>query len=128
MESKRGIAPLGGAHFRYLTRMGWGDAMYHLFLCDEFKADRALKIGLVQEVVPAGMQIERAMEVAQLIAKNAPIGIQVTKEAGLTFIAGGEKAAIGVIPEIRQRVFNTEDMKEGIQSFVERRQAVFKGR
>lgn len=128
MESKRGIAPLGGAHFRYLTRMGWGDAMYHLFLCDEFKADRALKIGLVQEVVPTGTQIERAMDIAQTIAKNAPIGIQVTKQAALQFIEAGEKAAIDIIPSIRDRVMNTEDMKEGIQSFVERRQAVFKGR
>ena len=93
MESKRGIAPLGGAHFRYLTRMGWGDAMYHLFLCDEFKADRAHKIGLVQEVVPAGTQIERAMEIAQTIAKNAPIGIQITKQAALQFTEVGEKAA-----------------------------------
>ena len=38
MEAKRGIAPLGGAHFRFLTRAGWGNAMYHLFLCDEFNA------------------------------------------------------------------------------------------
>jgi len=83
MESKRGIAPLGGAHFRYLTRAGWGDAMYHLFLCDEFNAARAYKIGLVQEVVAAGKQIERAMEIAQLIARNAPIGIQVTKEGAV---------------------------------------------
>jgi enoyl-CoA hydratase/carnithine racemase len=128
MEAKRGIAPLGGAHFRYITRMGWGDAMYHLLLCDEFKADRALKIGLVQEVVPAGKQIDRAMEIAQLIAKNAPIGIQITKEAGLKFIESGEKAAVDIIPKIRDRVFNSDDMKEGIQSFVERRQAVFKGR
>lgn len=128
MEAKRGIAPLGGAHFRYITRMGWGDAMYHLLLCDEFKADRALKIGLVQEVVPAGKQIDRAMEIAQLIAKNAPIGIQITKEAGLKFIETGEKAAVDIIPKIRDRVFNSDDMKEGIQSFVERRQAVFKGR
>jgi enoyl-CoA hydratase len=128
MESKRGIAPLGGAHFRYLTRSGWGDAMYHLFLCDEFNAQRAYKIGLVQEVVPAGAQIERAMEIAQLIAKNAPLGIQVTKEAALKFIEAGEKAAIDVIPHIRNRVMNSEDMKEGIQSFVERRAAVFKGR
>jgi len=128
MESKRGIAPLGGAHFRYLTRAGWGDAMYHLFLCDEFSAERAYKIGLVQEVVPAGRQVERAMEIAQLIAKNAPIGIQITKQAARTFIEAGEKMAIGIIPNIRDRVMNSEDMKEGIQSFIERRAAVFKGR
>jgi enoyl-CoA hydratase len=128
MESKRGIAPLGGAHFRYLTRAGWGDAMYHLFLCDEFDAERACKIGFVQEVVARGRQIERAMEVAELIAKNAPIGIQVTKEAALKFIEAGEKAAIDYIPKIRDRVFNSEDMKEGIQSFVERRAAVFRGK
>jgi enoyl-CoA hydratase/carnithine racemase len=128
MESKRGIAPLGGAHFRYLTRAGWGDAMYHLFLCDEFSAARAYKIGFVQEVVAPGQQIERAMELANLIASNAPIGIQVTKEAALKYIEGGEKAAIDYIPKIKDRVFSSEDMKEGIQSFVERRSAVFQGK
>src|SRR5215467_10465048 len=90
MESKRGIAPLGGAHFRFLTRAGWGNAMYHLFLCDEFNAERAHKIGFVQEVVAPGRQIERAMEVAQLIAKNAPLGIQITKQAALKFVEAGE--------------------------------------
>ena len=83
MEAKRGIAPLGGAHFRFLSRTGWGNAMYHLFLCDEFTAARAREIGLVQEVVPAGQQVERAMALAAMIAQNAPLGIQVTKEAAL---------------------------------------------
>ncbi len=128
MESKRGIAPLGGGHFRYLTRAGWGDAMYHLFLCDEFDAQRAHKIGFVQEVVAPGQQVARAMEIAQLIAGNAPIGIQVTKEAALKYIESGEKAAIDYIPRIRDRVLNSEDAKEGIQSFIERRAAVFRGR
>jgi len=102
--------------------------MYHLFLCDEFNAERAYKIGLVQEVVPLGRQVDRAMEVAQLIAKNAPLGIQITKQAALKFIESGEKSAIEFIPKIRERVMNSEDMKEGIQSFIERRAAVFKGR
>jgi enoyl-CoA hydratase/carnithine racemase len=128
MESKRGIAPFGGAHFRYITRAGWGDAMYHLFLCDEFTAERAYKIGLVQEVVAPGMQIERAMEIAQIISSNAPIGIQVTKEAALKYLEAGEKAAIDCLPEIKARVFKSEDMMEGIKSFMERRSAVFKGR
>jgi enoyl-CoA hydratase/carnithine racemase len=128
LESKRGIAPLGGAHFRYVSRAGWGNAMYHLLLCDEFTAAEAYRIGMVQEVVPAGQQVSRAMEIAGIIAKNAPLGIQVTKEAGLKFIEAGEQAAIAVIPEIRERVLNSEDAKEGIQSFVERRSAVFQGR
>jgi len=46
LECKRGIAPFGGAHFRYLTRTGWGNAMYHLFLCDKFDAATALQMGL----------------------------------------------------------------------------------
>jgi enoyl-CoA hydratase/carnithine racemase len=128
MESKRGIAPLAGAHFRFITRAGWGDAMYHLMLCDEFSAAEAHRIGLVQEVVPAGRQIERAMELARIIAGNAPLGIQVTKEAGRKFIEGGERAAIDFIPTIRERVLNTADAAEGIRSFVERRPAVFTGR
>ena len=102
--------------------------MYHLFLCDEFNAERAYKIGLVQEVVPLGRQVDRAMELAQLIVKNAPLGIQITKQAALKFIEAGEKSAIEIIPKIRERVMNSEDMKEGIQSFIERRAAVFKGR
>ena len=128
MEARRGIAPLGGAHFRFLSRAGWGDAMYHLFLCDEFSAQRAHAIGLVQEVVPPGEQIDRAMTLAALIARNAPLGIQITKEAAAKYIEGGEAAAIAYIPKIRGRVLGSADAKEGIQSFIERRAAVFQGR
>jgi enoyl-CoA hydratase/carnithine racemase len=128
MEARRGIAPLGGAHFRYVSRAGWGDAMYHLMLCDEFGATEAHRIGLVQEVVPAGQQIERAMEVAAIIARNAPLGVQVTKEAGRKFIEAGEQAAIAAVTQIRERVMQSADAAEGIRSFVERRAAVFQGR
>jgi enoyl-CoA hydratase/carnithine racemase len=128
MESRRGIAPLGGAHFRFLTRAGWGNAMYHLFLCDEFNAAEAYRIGLVQEVTPVGEQVDRAMAIAEAITKNAPLGIQVTKAAGRKFIEAGERAAIDIIPHIRGQVLDSEDAKEGIQSFVERRAAVFQGR
>jgi len=79
-------------------------------------------------VVPAGRQIERAMEVAQIISRNAPLGIQVTKEAGRKFIEAGEQAAIAALPMIRNRVMNTADAAEGIKSFIERRAAVFQGR
>lgn len=128
MEAKRGIAPLGGAHFRYLSRAGWGNAMYHLFLCDEFGAAEAHRIGLVQEVVPAGTQTDRAMAIAAIIAANAPLGILATKESGRKFIEQGEQAAIAAVPAIRDRVMTSADAAEGIMSFMQRRQAVFQGR
>ncbi len=128
MEAKRGIAPLGGAHFRYITRAGWGNAMYHLFLCDEFGAAEAHRIGLVQEVVPAGTQVARAMALAEQIAACAPLGIRATKLAGRTYIEQGEQAAIAAIPGIRDRVMASADAAEGITSFMQRRPAVFQGR
>ncbi|KCV65959.1 crotonase/enoyl-CoA hydratase family protein [Bordetella bronchiseptica] len=128
LESRRGIAPLGGAHFRYLTRTGWGNAMYHLFLCEEFGAQRALELGFVQEVVPYGQHIERALDLARRICRNAPLGIRATKQAALKYLEGGEQAAIDCIPDIRAKVFASEDFKEGIQSFIERRDARFQGR
>jgi len=128
LESRRGIAPLGGAHFRYLSRTGWGNAMYQLFLCEEFDAQRALELGLVQEVVPYGQHITRAMDLARRICRNAPLGLRATKQAALRYIEAGEQAAIACIPDIRAKVFGSEDFKEGLQSFVERREAKFQGR
>ena len=128
MESRRGIAPLGGAHFRFLSRTGWGNAMYHLMLCDEFDAQRALQIGLVQEVVPAGKQIDRALEIARAICKNAPLGIRAMKAAALTYIQAAERSAVAAVAGVRSRVMESEDAKEGIRSFVERREAHFQGK
>jgi enoyl-CoA hydratase len=128
MEAKRGIAPLAGAHFRYISRAGWGDAMYHLLTCDEFSAAEAHRIGLVQEVVPAGRQIERAMQLAAVINANAPLGVQVTKEAGRRYVEAGERVAIDAIAAIRERVMQSADAAEGMLSFVERRAAAFQGR
>ena len=128
LESRRGIAPLGGAHFRYLSRTGWGNAMYQLFTCEEFSAERALQLGFVQEVHPFGRHKERARELAAIICECAPLGLRATKKAARAFIESGEQAAIACIPDIKAQVFASEDFKEGIQSFVERRKAKFSGR
>jgi len=128
LEARRGIAPLGGAHFRYLQRMGWGNAMHLLFLCEQFSAQRALELGLVQEVLPYGAHRERALDIARRICGCAPIGLRATKAAAMTYVQHGEAAAIAAIPEIRNQVFASQDFKEGIQSFMERRGARFQGR
>jgi len=95
--------------------------------------DSILSTALTQHIrfcviIETNQGLERAMEIARIIAGNAPLGIQVTKEAGRKFIEAGERAAIDVVPTIRQRVMGTDDAAEGIRSFVERRAAVFQGR
>jgi len=101
--------------------------MYHLLMCDEFSAEEAHRVGLVQEVVPAGRQVDRAMEIAGIINRNAPLGMQATKVAGRKFIEHGEREAVNAIGDIRALVMNSKDAVEGIQSFVERRPASFTG-
>ena len=93
--------------------------MYHLLLCDEFSAERAYKIGLIQEVVQAGQQVERAMALAEIIAGNAPLrcaGHQGGRAA--VHAKTGEATAVAFIPEIRARVLDTADAREGIRSFL----------
>ena len=68
------------------------------------------------------------MEIAQAIAKNAPLGLRAMKQAALRYIAADEAAAIAAIPAISAQVMGTEDAQEGIRSFVERREARFTGR
>lgn len=127
-EPRRGLAVFGGAHVRYVQRAGWGNAMYHLLRADEFDAARALRLGLVQEVVPAGEQRDRARAVAAEICECAPLAVQEIKRAGTVYLEQGERAAFDEIPAMRERTANSADAREGMLSFVERRDAVFKGR
>ena len=128
LEPRRGIHAIGGATIRFVQRGGWGNAMYHLLTSDEFDAQEAYRIGFVQEVVPAGKQLERAIEIAELIAAQAPLAVQATKASSRLFIEEGFDAAVRELGPAQKRLMESEDAKEGVQSFIERRTAVFKGR
>ena len=85
LEPRRGLAVFGGAHVRYVQRAGWGNAMYHLLRADEFDAQRALALGFVQEVVPVGDQIDRALELAEEVCECAPLAVrEIKRGAGLS--------------------------------------------
>jgi len=127
LEPARGIHATGGATIRFVQRGGWGNAMYHLLTCDEFDAQEAYRIGFVQEVVPAGTQLERAIEIAELIAAQAPLAVQATKASSRRFIEEGFAAAVRELDPTQRRLLASEDAREGVQSFIERRKAVFKG-
>jgi enoyl-CoA hydratase/carnithine racemase len=128
LEPKRGLAPLGGATVRYVQRAGWGNAMYHLLLADEFGAEEAYRIGLVQEVVEPGQQRDRAIELARLMLQCSPTALRHTIANARVALDENEPAAIAAIAAMDKIVQATDDFQEGIASFVERRPARFTGR
>jgi enoyl-CoA hydratase len=128
LEVKRGIMPGCGATFRMADRAGWGNAMLILLTGDEFTAQDALRFNFVQQVVPVGRELPRALEVAERIARQAPLAVQATMQNGRVALTQGWKAAYDQVASTQQRLYNSEDAKEGVQSFLEKRDARFVGR
>ena len=128
LEIGRGIMPFGGATFRAPAQLGWGNAMRFLLTAEEFGADEALRIGLVQEVVPAGSHTARARELAQLIARQAPLGVQATLASARAGRSGGPDAAREHLATVLPGILRSQDAAEGLRSFTERREARFTGR
>ena len=128
LEPKRGLAPLGGATVRYVQRAGWGNAMYHLLRADEFDAVEAYRIGLVQEVVEPGHQIERAIAIAREMLQCSPTALVHTIANARLALDANEPEAIAAIGAMAATVQSTRDFAEGIASFMERRPAQFTGR
>jgi enoyl-CoA hydratase len=128
LEVKRGIMAGCGATFRMTERAGWGNAMSVLLTGDEFSATDALRFNFVQEIVPAGQELPRALDVAARIARQAPLAVQATLQNGRIALADGWRAARDEIAATQRRLYNSEDAVEGVRSFTEKRDAVFVGR
>lgn len=127
LEVGRGILPFGGATFRAPAQLGWGNAMRFLLTAEEFGADQALRIGLVQEVVSAGRQLDRAVAIARAVAAQAPLGVQGTLANARAWRADAERAAVAHLRELLPVVLGSEDAAEGLRSFIERRAGRFTG-
>jgi len=127
LEIGRGILPFGGATVRAARQLGWGNAMRWLLTAEEFGADEALRIGLVQEVVPAGSQLARAVELAHVVASQAPMGVAGTL-ANARLALSSESAAVAHLRSVLPGIMASDDAAEGVASFLERRDAVFTGR
>ncbi len=127
IEIRRGIYPVGGATVRLMQEVGWGNAMRYLLTADEISASEALRIGLVQELTEPGKQVDRAFEIARTVSLQAPLGVQATLASSRRARVYGDAAAIErLLPDLIP-IMKSEDVKEGINSFIERREANFKG-
>lgn len=128
LEVKRGIYPCGGATLRLPQQMGWSNAQRHLLTGEAWDAAESYRTGLVQEVVKPGEQCDAARSIANQIAVSAPLGVRaILKSSRLAQARGVEHAALHVFDDM-PIVMQSEDAREGIQSFLERRDAVFQGR
>jgi len=128
IEIKRGLFPFGGATIRFPREVGWGNAMRYLLTGDEFDAAEAFRLGLVQEVVEPSQQVARAIELALVVSMQAPLGVRATLKSAHLAIDQGEAAAVRQLQPDLHVISQSEDIKEGVQSFLERRQATFTGR
>lgn len=128
LEVKRGIYPVGGATVRLPLEIGWGNAMKVLLTGDEISAEEAYRLGLIQELTENGKQVDRAFEIAETVAKRAPLGVRASLLSSRRARDEGDKAAVArLIPDMMP-IIKSDDAAEGVKSFIERREAKFTGR
>jgi enoyl-CoA hydratase len=121
MEPKRGLFAGGGSTVRLPRQMPYPLAMELLLTADMVDAERALAMGLINRVVPADRLMDTAYDYAERIAANAPLAVVATKQSAVEGLALDLESAYENETRHSDRVFETEDAKEGPRAFAEKR-------
>ncbi len=126
-EVNLGLMPGFGGSQRTARLLGRGMAMYLCLTGETIDAHEALRIGLVEKVVPAAQLLDETKRIAGLIASKAPLAVAATKRAidegvALSTAAGLELEALHF-----GTLVDTEDFSEGTRAFLEKRAAHFSG-
>lgn len=126
-EVSLGIIPGYGGTQRLAQLVGKGKAIEMIATAGMIKADEALQFGLLNYLVKSEELIEKALEIAQKISKNAPLAIAAAIRAVNSGFKDGVNGFEKEIEEFRN-CFKTEDFREGTTAFVEKRKPNFTGK
>jgi enoyl-CoA hydratase len=127
-EISLGILPGGGGTQRLPRLVGLGTAYKLLYTGDMVRADEALRIGLVDEVVPHDQLMTRVRELADAIADKSPAALQFIKEAVRASVRMPLDEGVRLETTLFGLAFSTEDKEEGVRAFLEKRKAEFTGK
>ena len=127
-EVSLGIIPGYGGTIRLARLVGLGRAIELTLTGDMVDAERALSIGLVSSVVPPETLLDDAKTLLRKVTKNGPVAVRMALES----IYRGLDTATGEALDYESSLFgllaSTDDMREGMEAFLEKRKADFKGR
>jgi enoyl-CoA hydratase len=127
-EINLGIIPGAGGTQRLIRLVGKNKAMEMILAGEMINAQEALRIGLVNKVVPVELYLEEAKKMAKLIAKKSPIALQLAKDAILKSFETSLTEGLQHERKNFYMLFATADQKEGMSAFLEKRDPVFEGR
>jgi enoyl-CoA hydratase/carnithine racemase len=128
MHVKRGLVPDNGGHWLLPRLIGWAKACEIMFLGERMDAKEAERIGLVNKVVPDEELAQTTKEWATKIANNAPLAVQMSKKQMRLGLSSDYESNLEFSVFAQGMLFQTEDFREGVRSFTEKREPVFKGR
>lgn len=127
-EINLGILPGGGGTQRLPRLVGLGTAYKLLFTGQIIKAEEALRIGLVDEVVAPEELRDRVMALAGSIAEKSPVALRLMKQAVRASVRAPLDEGLRLETTLFGVAFASEDKAEGVKAFLEKRPAEFKGR
>ena len=127
MEPKRGLFAGGGTTARLPRQVPYAAAMEFLLTAEAFPAQRALELGLINQIVEPDELMDTARAWAGRILANGPLAVRATKESVVRGMSGTLRDAYRIESEIAGIVFASNDAKEGPKAFAEKREPRWTG-
>jgi enoyl-CoA hydratase len=126
-EVKRSLVAAAGGLFRLPRKIPFNVAMECILTGDPISADRAHQFGLVNCLAEPGRALEQAHVLAQRVCANAPVAVRESRLTVLEAMLADESVGWRLSEEAQQRVVQSEDFKEGVTAFAEKRPPTWKG-